>query len=67
MSGGSVGRSGKVLESVGRSGKGLRVCWEVGKGVKGLEVRGGFQGLRASSVGIRGLSTVTCKKDILVE
>jgi len=64
MSEGSVGRSGKVLEAVGRSGKGLRVCWEVRKGVKGLEVRGGFQGLCASSVGIRGLSTVTCKKDI---
>jgi len=57
-----VGRSGKVLEAVGRSGKGLRVCWEVGKGVKALEVRGGFEGLGASRVGIRGLSTVTCNE-----
>jgi len=57
-----VGRSGKALKPVGRSGKRLRVCWEVRKGVKELEFRGRLEGLCASSVGIRGLSTVTCNQ-----
>jgi len=52
---------------MGGSGKDFRACWEVGKGVKGLEVRGGFEGLCAGTEGIRGLSTVTCNQLVIGE
>jgi len=52
---------------MGRSGKGWRACWDLRKGLVGREVGGWVEGLLASSVGEKGLSTIACNQFVIGE